>query len=190
MTNLRSDLIKLAHQNPALRPHLLPILKEAGSLDNLSDVLVGTIKMLCMGPDFDKMMVDTIKSWARKMKLEVKNAGQLSDALLNAVNFADLVDLVDKTKVEAAKEKFTTAMGKTAVSQPEAADAAVRIVEEHIPALEVRIAPIMKKLNADVQDAGYTKFPAYLALKKAAEDLDKAGKDLKTAIDKDWNGED
>lgn len=29
MTTLRSKVIRLAHQNPSLRPHLLPILKEA-----------------------------------------------------------------------------------------------------------------------------------------------------------------
>jgi hypothetical protein len=29
--NLRSKIIRLAHQQPALRPHLLPLLKEAAS---------------------------------------------------------------------------------------------------------------------------------------------------------------
>lgn len=31
MSDLRSKIIRLAHQNPALRPHLLPLLKEAAS---------------------------------------------------------------------------------------------------------------------------------------------------------------
>ena len=30
MTDLRSKLIRLAHQNPELRPHILPLLKTAG----------------------------------------------------------------------------------------------------------------------------------------------------------------
>ena len=35
MANLRSKLIKLAHQNPELRKDLLPLLKEAGSVAGL-----------------------------------------------------------------------------------------------------------------------------------------------------------
>ena len=31
MSSLRSSLIRLAHQQPSLRPHLLPILKSAGN---------------------------------------------------------------------------------------------------------------------------------------------------------------
>lgn len=34
MTNLRSKVIRLAHANPELRPHLLPLLKEAGVLQD------------------------------------------------------------------------------------------------------------------------------------------------------------
>lgn len=32
--NLRSRVIRLAHENPDLRPHLLPLLKEAGVLQD------------------------------------------------------------------------------------------------------------------------------------------------------------
>jgi hypothetical protein len=38
---LRSKLIRLAHQNPALRPHLLPILKEAGISTQMETYLKG-----------------------------------------------------------------------------------------------------------------------------------------------------
>ena len=34
---LRSSVIRLAHQNPALRPHLLPLLKEAATDKTASD---------------------------------------------------------------------------------------------------------------------------------------------------------
>lgn len=44
MSSLRSRVIKLAHANPALRPHLLPLLKEARVFDPAHHGLEGLLK--------------------------------------------------------------------------------------------------------------------------------------------------
>ncbi len=50
MTTLRSKLIRLAHENPALRPQLLPLLKEAGDdikkdAETLKDLIESKVKL-------------------------------------------------------------------------------------------------------------------------------------------------
>jgi hypothetical protein len=48
MSELRKKVIKLAHDNPKLRPHLLPLLKEAATatLDDMATVIAATLKAM------------------------------------------------------------------------------------------------------------------------------------------------
>ena len=43
MSNLRNKIIRLAHQNPNLRPHLLPLIKEASSIAEVRNVIESAI---------------------------------------------------------------------------------------------------------------------------------------------------
>ena len=69
MTTLRTKIIRLAHQNPALRPHLLPLLKEAALKVASKKPLYGHDKMdnACVVDDYPYGSLRTkIRFWLEK----------------------------------------------------------------------------------------------------------------------------
>ncbi len=73
METLRSKLIKLAHTNPGLRPHLLPILKEASDIDYQFDDALSDISILAQN------VLGNVTSYGRDFTRGVKSLGKLAD---------------------------------------------------------------------------------------------------------------
>ena len=79
MPSLRSDIIKLAHANPELRPHLLPLVKKAGFQHQL-----------------DRKYQGLVSSTGRALDWSIDDAFAFCVALLEDVNAHKEAAAVDR----------------------------------------------------------------------------------------------
>jgi len=105
--NLRKELIKLAHSNPDLRPHLLPILKEGAFTNPMSNTWSGKLAMVlvqyCDGSITTAQDLQAAAAALLKAALEMKKDAASFDESTPPRQIADLTgqyheDLVRKLK--------------------------------------------------------------------------------------------
>ena len=96
-TKLRSSIIRLAHTNPELRPHLLPLLKEAGSTLTLSGLVEFVAGQMLTNSTGEAQLTRSVKNWAVKTGV-TGDIDHLVEGLLRVG-----LELSSSTKAEIAK---------------------------------------------------------------------------------------
>jgi hypothetical protein len=94
MSNLRNKVIRLAHQNPDLRPHLLPLLKEA-SKGQAKAVIQSILRSL----DLNGVEAQNLSAWNNKDGVQT--------------HILDLEDYVDVVRNESQWQAFLESQYKT-----------------------------------------------------------------------------
>jgi len=78
--NLRDKILKLAHDKPKLREHLLPLIKEAAEAE--FELLNDSNTLVLVAKNFKKAVRKDDKLMAKMVKINVKSAlGALTNAL-------------------------------------------------------------------------------------------------------------
>jgi hypothetical protein len=85
MSDLRSDLIRLAHEDPELRTHILPLLKEAGYKT-----------LFWMEPDEQRKASQTAQKVARMLDYDPTLVSAVALLLLGEVNMHSEASSVDR----------------------------------------------------------------------------------------------